>query len=528
MSKNFHNNIVNACISAANVLPHTGVSGGADDRSAHTKRMPGWTDECAVLRQKAIMWHNVWRDSGRPRHGQLADIRRLTRAQYHRAVRQVKRNQAMLRSQKMAQCILNNGTRNFFKEAKKMRGNKAALPYSVDNMTGNQNISNVFADKFKTTFNAVSYSQDEMHILKNKINDIANTKQQDISSCLASCMDIENIVSKLKAGKSDGNLGLYSDHIIHGTPKLFFYLSLLFNVMIVHGCSPTDMCIGTMIPIPKGKRINTNVSDNFRGICLQSMFCKILDLYILSKENANLITSNLQFGFKEKLSASMATAVVTETVDYYLANDGAVFCLALDATKAFDRVSYIKLFNMLIDRKCNIFYIRLLLCMYVSQSIRVRFGNTMSAPFLVTNGVKQGGILSPTLFICYINGLITRLEHASVGCTVGNKYVGCVSYADDLVVLAPNLSALNVMITICENYADEFCIKFNGTKSKLMVFDKSPGQFRPRVTLNNEQIEVVDELKYLGHMLYNDRNNPMIDFVKKDFITKANSKYMLK
>jgi hypothetical protein len=517
----FHNGIVNACLSAAKVLPHTGNMGGVHG-PRDRQRMPGWTDECALLRQKAIMWHNVWRDSGRPRHGQLADIRRLSRARYHRAVRKLKQNEGLLRSQKMAENILNNDSRNFFNEAKKMRGGKGKIPCSVDNVTGNENISNVFANKFNTVFNCVNYSEMEMDSLKSNINALSIERSNDIDSCLIDFSEMDILVKKLKAGKSDGNIGLYSDHIIHGTSTLFSYLTLLFNIMIVHGFSPNDMCVGTMIPIPKGKRINMNISDNFRGICLQSMFCKILDLFILNKESVKLVTSNLQFGFKEKLSASIATAVVTETIDYYLLNDGNVFCVALDATKAFDRVSYIKLFNMLIERNCNIFYIRLLLSMYVNQSIRVRFGDSLSLPFMVTNGVKQGGILSPTLFICYINGLITRLTQASVGCTVGRNYLGCVSYADDLVLLAPNLSALNEMIKICELYAAEYCMKFNGSKSKLIVFDKCPGRFRPDVYLNNEKLDVVDELKYLGHMIYNDRNNPMTEYVKKDFITKAN------
>ena len=38
-------------------------------------------------------------------------------------------------------------------------------------------------------------------------------------------------------------------------------------------------------------------------------------------------------------------------------------------------------------------------------------------------------------------------------------------YADDLTLLAPTLSGLQVLIKICERYADEFDIKFNGTKS---------------------------------------------------------------
>ena len=69
-------------------------------------------------------------------------------------------------------------------------------------------------------------------------------------------------------GKSDGNLGLFSDHIINGTDKLYTYLTMLFNSMIIHGESPSQMLVGTMVPIPKGKRLNYSISDNFRGICL--------------------------------------------------------------------------------------------------------------------------------------------------------------------------------------------------------------------------------------------------------------------
>lgn len=53
-----------------------------------------------------------------------------------------------------------------------------------------------------------------------------------------------------------------------------------------------------------------------------------------------LITSNLQFGFKPDVSASVATAVVTDTFDYYVNGGAMVYGLALDASKAFDRVEY--------------------------------------------------------------------------------------------------------------------------------------------------------------------------------------------
>ncbi len=68
-------------------------------------------------------------------------------------------------------------------------------------------------------------------------------------------------------------------------------------------------------------------------------------------------TSDLQYGFKAKLSAVMATVVFMETVDYYLDKGGKVYSLALDATKAFDRVKYTKLFERLKKRGLNILFV---------------------------------------------------------------------------------------------------------------------------------------------------------------------------
>ena len=98
-------------------------------------------------------------------------------------------------------------------------------------------------------------------------------------------------------------------------------------------------------PIIKNTRESISNSENFRGICLQSSLCKIMDLVILKKEQASLQTSELQFGFKKGLSANVAASIVKETVDYYLNRGGRVYCLALDASKAFDRVSFSKLFK---------------------------------------------------------------------------------------------------------------------------------------------------------------------------------------
>ena len=186
----------------------------------------------------------------------------------------------------------------------------------------------------------------------------------------------------------------------------------------------------------------------------------------------SLQISELQFGFKRGLSSNVAATIVKETIDYYRNRGGNVYCLALDASKAFDRVSFTQLFKCLLNRNICPLILRLLVNMYTNQKNRVQYNQSLSDFFTITNGVKQGGVLSPTLFSIYINELLDNLKNSGYGCRIGDKYVGCVSYADDIIIMCASVYGLKQMIKICEAYASVNQVKFNGSKSKLMIFFK--------------------------------------------------------
>ena len=80
--------------------------------------------------------------------------------------------------------------------------------------------------------------------------------------------NVKTAIAHLKLGKSDGEEGLNSDHIIQGSVLLQKYLTFVFNAMLSHGLSPDSMLNGTMIPIPKGKGKAIICSDNYRAITL--------------------------------------------------------------------------------------------------------------------------------------------------------------------------------------------------------------------------------------------------------------------
>ena len=146
-----------------------------------------------------------------------------------------------------------------------------------------------------------------------------------------------------------------------------------------------------------------------------------------------------------------------------------VHVLLLDASKAFDRVNYVKLFNKMLSKGMCPLTVRLLLNMYTQQKLQVKWDNLLTQQFMVTNGVRQGGVLSPLFFSLYIDDLLEKLKINGIGCHIGNHFVGALRYADDIILLSPAATGLREMITICEEYANEHSILFNGKKSKYLA-----------------------------------------------------------
>jgi len=79
------------------------------------------------------------------------------------------------------------------------------------------------------------------------------------------------------------------------------------------------------------------------------------------------------------------------------------------------------------------------------------------------------------------------------------------------------------MITICEEFADKFMIRFNGSKCQSVVFDRTQSDVKPEFYVNKQKIECVHELVYLGYLIKGNRSDPLVQPVVSDFNKKFNA-----
>ena len=86
------------------------------------------------------------------------------------------------------------------------------------------------------------------------------------------------------------------------------------------------------------------------------------------------------------------------------------------------------LFNVLLERNTCPRIVRLLDYMYTHQQYYVKWNTERSNLFNVSNGVKQGSVISSLLFSIYIDELFSKLEYLGLGCHVGVTYAGAFGY----------------------------------------------------------------------------------------------------
>ena len=143
------------------------------------------------------------------------------------------------------------------------------------------------------------------------------------------------------------------------------------------------------------------------------------------------------------------------------------------------------MFRQLTDLGVSTWIVSLLAHWYSHQQVCVQWGSTTSTFFFVGNGTKQGGVLSPSLFNCYVRNLILCVIESNIGCNIRGVPTNIFAYADDMILLAPVCRALRQLINILGDCAYNIDMSCNANKTVCIIF---PQRIKERLLLTHFHI----------------------------------------
>jgi len=127
-----------------------------------------------------------------------------------------------------------------------------------------------------------------------------------------------------------------------------------------------------------------------------------------------------------------------------------------------------------------------------------KYRGNKSTSFHLAQGVRQGSILPPYLYNIYTEDIIEIIQKRNIGALLpGQINTSIIVFADDIIMLSPNLKHLQMMVNECELFGLKNGLKFNISKTQFIVSGTSPIP-DVKVMFDNKSITPQMELKHLG------------------------------
>nr|CAH7730708.1 unnamed protein product [Callosobruchus chinensis] len=319
------------------------------------------------------------------------------------------------------------------------------------------------------------------------------------------CVEIENMISDLKAASSPGKDNLSARTIKLAKHIVSKPLTHIINLIFESALIPTQFKESVVIPIHKSGR--KDKMTNYRPISLLNNFAKIFEKCLNKRiwhflDKHKIISQN-QFGFRKNISTEHCIENFTSQILSSFDLNKKTLVTFLDLKKAFDTVSHPKLLSKLEDIGFRGNVLNLCNSYLSGRQQQVRISDIYSTAITLKCGIPQGTILGPILFLIFINDMLNYDQ-----CKI-------LSYADDTVLICESDSWLAVhgqaqkAINDIKAWLHENKLCLNISKTKFMCFSPtraSAAQNVQPLKINNitEEIEQTHIIKYLG--LFVDEN----------------------
>ena len=417
-----------------------------------------WSEELSCLKDNAIKSNKLWKDAGKPRSGPIADVRNADRRKYKNMLYSEKQAETRYYTNDLHEALITKSGNNFWKcwNSKFEKGDKSCK--FINGLTDDAQIAEAFAVHFSKT--CTSFNENQNSRLQRIYCDMRLNYVGDplLESYKFDAELVDSVCSKMKRGKAAGLDELTIEHVVCSHPVLVNILVKLFNLIMSGAHVPYGFRLSYTVPLPKEENYHKrNIVDNYRAISISPILSKIFEQCLLTRYNKFMVTSPNQFGFKKGFSCSHAIYSVRKVVDHYVNGGSTVNVCLLDLSKAYDKMNHFGLYIKLMNRSIPVQVLSVLENWFALCLSCVKWGSVMSYFYVLKTGVRQGGVLSPFLFSVFIDDLVKLVNKDNIGCRIGASCTAIFLYADDIILLAPSVQALQLLINICIselNYLD--------------------------------------------------------------------------
>lgn len=470
----------------------------------NTHNIPLWRERMSLVKHNVDTLLSVQFLQGGPtRCDPSVRLRlRIARAQYKRQLRTLRRE--------IRQNVADHVTRTNCHKV--LYGKpKAPQPPVINGHTRDQQ-PEMWRSHFKSSYKAeeTPYNGD----LLDNINDTLTSNNFSFSEFTID--EVNDAILLIDTNKS------YNMHF-HWKYLPSFYHTAKYCLVEVFNCWANDSLTNkprklwtlfdtNLSPIPKNGKKNLSELKSWRPISLGTSENWILEKVFLKRLQPFLGTDDCQFGYKEGHSTSHAIELVR-----ILERSSDCHVCMLDASSAFDRISWFRIRDQLLQRDVPLYLTKLCLLQLSSNRISV-CGTAFIYPRI---GVKQGGVLSGRYFSMCYDELVKMLRKTGSGVLFtsfvkNNIMIQIIVYADDVILISKSPYGLAELIDVTFQFARLYHdIDFNPSKSRILRL----GTERRR-PVSVRGIPVSNSYEYLGVMV--GRGSCPERFASSKLYTKAN------
>ena len=314
---------------------------------------------------------------------------------------------------------------------------------------------------------------------------------------------VAKIISNLDSTSASGPDRIPVTVLKHCLPELSDILSRLFKKCLSETCFPSCWKCASVVPVFKNSGDRSD-SRNYRPISLLSVISKVFESLINDALVSHLETNNLfsdhQYGFRRNRSTADHLTVITEKICKALDGNGVARAIALDISKAFDRVWHAGLLHKLSSYGVKGKIFNIIQSFLQNRSLKVVLDGQTSSTFSINAGVPQGSILGPILFLVYINDLPDKDRlFSDIGIYADDTSIyKCCNVRpspDDQHQLARELE---LDLAGFLNWGSDWRVSFNASKTKLLTVHHLRTADFPSVSMGLDLLPESSSFRLLG------------------------------